>query len=134
MASMARGQGMRVLGGGRVPLGEEGLPFAPVIEALRGLADLDADELQAVAGTACAELMTTQRGHRQLPGYPSRAAAGPTATPHDLIPVGHNGHRRPDTGTWTLGRPHRTPITWTGPAGHRTPTPDTGRRTGTRTR
>jgi hypothetical protein len=38
MASMARGQGMRVLGGGRVPLGEEGLPFAPVIEALRGLA------------------------------------------------------------------------------------------------
>ena len=46
-----------MLGGGCVPLGEEGLPFAPVIEALRGLADdLDADELQAVAGPARQEL------------------------------------------------------------------------------
>jgi DNA-binding CsgD family transcriptional regulator/tetratricopeptide (TPR) repeat protein len=50
-------QGVRVLLGGCVPLGEEGLPFAPVIEALRGLAgDLDAAELQAVAGPARAEL------------------------------------------------------------------------------
>jgi predicted ATPase len=51
LAATARERGVRVLGGGCVPLGEEGLPFAPVIEALRGLADdLDADELQAVAG------------------------------------------------------------------------------------
>jgi DNA-binding CsgD family transcriptional regulator/tetratricopeptide (TPR) repeat protein len=57
LASMARGQGLRVLGGGCVPLGEEGLPFAPVIEALRGLADqLDPAELAAVAGPASAEL------------------------------------------------------------------------------
>jgi hypothetical protein len=37
-------------------LGEEGLPFAPVIEALRGLADLDPAELETVAGPARPEL------------------------------------------------------------------------------
>jgi len=44
---------------------------------------------------------TRRRGHggrHADPGHPSRAAAGPTASPHDLIPVGHNGRRRPDTG------------------------------------
>jgi DNA-binding CsgD family transcriptional regulator len=53
LAASASGQGVRVLGGGCVPLGEEGLPFAPVVEALR---DLDAAELEAVAGPARAEL------------------------------------------------------------------------------
>jgi AAA ATPase domain len=52
----ARGQGIRVLRGGCVPLGEEGVPFAPLVEALRGLADLDAAELAAVAGPAREEL------------------------------------------------------------------------------
>jgi DNA-binding CsgD family transcriptional regulator/tetratricopeptide (TPR) repeat protein len=57
LAATARGQGTRVLRGGCVPLGEEGLPFAPVIQALRGLAgELDAAELQAVAGPARQEL------------------------------------------------------------------------------
>jgi DNA-binding CsgD family transcriptional regulator len=57
LAATANEQGVRVLRGGCVPLGEEGLPFAPVTEALRGLADeLDADELAAVAGPARAEL------------------------------------------------------------------------------
>jgi predicted ATPase len=56
-AATARERGVRVLGGGCVLLGEEGLPFAPVIEALRGLAgDLDPAELQAVAGPARQEL------------------------------------------------------------------------------
>jgi DNA-binding CsgD family transcriptional regulator/tetratricopeptide (TPR) repeat protein len=53
LAASASGQGVRVLDGGCVPLGEEGLPFAPVVEALR---DLDAAELEAVAGPARAEL------------------------------------------------------------------------------
>src|SRR5215475_9527934 len=53
----AHGQGVRVLRGRCVPLGEEGVPFAPVIEALRGLAgDLDPAELEAVAGPARADL------------------------------------------------------------------------------
>jgi tetratricopeptide (TPR) repeat protein len=56
-AAAAEEQGVRVLRGGCVPLGEEGLPFAPVVEALRGLADqLDPAELQAVAGPARHEL------------------------------------------------------------------------------
>jgi DNA-binding CsgD family transcriptional regulator len=53
LAASASGQGVRVLDGGCVPLGEEGLPFAPVVEALR---DLDAAELEAVAGPPRAEL------------------------------------------------------------------------------
>jgi DNA-binding CsgD family transcriptional regulator len=57
VAATAAGQGMLVLRGGCVPLGEEGVPFAPVTEALRGLARaLDPDELEAVAGPAHAEL------------------------------------------------------------------------------
>jgi DNA-binding CsgD family transcriptional regulator/tetratricopeptide (TPR) repeat protein len=57
LAATAGGQGVRVLGGGCVPLGEEGVPFAPLVEALRGLArDLDAAELEAVAGPARPEL------------------------------------------------------------------------------
>jgi predicted ATPase len=57
LAAIAIQQGAWVLRGGCVPLGEEGLPFAPVVEALRGLAsDLDPAELAAVAGPARAEL------------------------------------------------------------------------------
>jgi AAA ATPase domain len=74
LAATARERGVRVLGGGCVPLGEEGLPFAPVTEALRGLADyLDTDELAAVAGPARQELA------RLVPDLPwgGEAAAGP---------------------------------------------------------
>src|SRR5215470_14671002 len=57
LAAAANQHGMRVLRGGCVPLGEDGLPFAPVIEALRCLAgELDAAELEAVAGPARADL------------------------------------------------------------------------------
>src|SRR5215813_5373935 len=77
LAAAARGQGVRVLRGGCVPLGEEGVPFAPVIGALRGLAGaLDPAELEAVAGPARADL------GRLLPGLgwdgadPAAAVAG----------------------------------------------------------
>jgi ATP/maltotriose-dependent transcriptional regulator MalT len=53
LAATASEEGVRVLRGGCVPLGEQGVSFAPVIEALR---DLDAAELEAVAGLARAEL------------------------------------------------------------------------------
>ena len=57
LASTASEQGVRVLHGGSVPLGEEGVPFAPVTEALRGLArELDPAEFEAVAGPARADL------------------------------------------------------------------------------
>jgi predicted ATPase len=84
-AAAAQEQGARVLRGGCVPLGEEGVPFAPVIEALRGLAgDLEPAELEAVAGPARQEL------GRLLPdlawdGEPAVgtavAGAGPTRRP-----------------------------------------------------
>src|SRR5215472_10188383 len=77
LAATANQQGVRVLRGGCVPLGEEGVPFAPVIEALRGLAgELDVAELEAVAGPARADL------GRLLPGLgwdgaaPAAAVAG----------------------------------------------------------
>jgi predicted ATPase len=73
LAATASQQGVRVLRGGCVPLGEEGVPFAPVVQALRGLAgDLDAAELEAVAGPARAEL------GRLLPdlGWSADAVAG----------------------------------------------------------
>ena len=42
-------QGVLALRGGCVPLGEEGVPYAPLTEAPRGLARaLDPDELEAV--------------------------------------------------------------------------------------
>ncbi|HEX8134394.1 MAG TPA: AAA family ATPase, partial [Actinomycetes bacterium] len=57
LAGTASEHGVRVLRGGCVPLGEGGVPFAPVTEALRGLArDLDPGKLEAVAGPARAEL------------------------------------------------------------------------------
>jgi DNA-binding NarL/FixJ family response regulator/tetratricopeptide (TPR) repeat protein len=77
LAATATQQGVRVLRGGCVPLGEEGLPFAPVIQALRGLPDeLDAAELEAVVGPARAEL------GRLLPDLPwaDEAAADAGAT------------------------------------------------------
>jgi predicted ATPase len=73
LAATASQQGVRVLRGGCVPLGGEGLPFAPVVEALHGLAgELDPTELEAVAGPARAELA------RLLPdlGWSGEAAAG----------------------------------------------------------
>jgi predicted ATPase len=73
LAATAEEQGARVLRGGCVPLGEEGLPFVPVTEALRDLADqLDPAALEAVAGPARHELA------RLLPDLPwgGEAVAG----------------------------------------------------------
>jgi DNA-binding CsgD family transcriptional regulator/tetratricopeptide (TPR) repeat protein len=57
LAADAGEQGARVLRGGCVPLGQDGLPLGPVVQALRGLAaDLDPAELEAVTGPARGEL------------------------------------------------------------------------------
>jgi DNA-binding CsgD family transcriptional regulator/tetratricopeptide (TPR) repeat protein len=77
LVTIASGQGVRVLRGGCVPLGEEGVPFAPVTQALRGLVgQLDPAELAAVAGPARQELA------RLLPdlAWGREAAAGGGAT------------------------------------------------------
>jgi DNA-binding NarL/FixJ family response regulator len=53
-ADRARGRGMRVLAGGCVELGDIGLAYLPVVDALRGLGDdpADAELLTEVATTA----------------------------------------------------------------------------------
>jgi DNA-binding CsgD family transcriptional regulator len=86
LAAAAEEQGVRVLGGGCVPLGEEGLPFAPVIQALRGLADqLDRAELAAVAGPARHELARL---------VPDLAWGGEPATSAGAMGAGQAGQGR----------------------------------------
>ena len=74
----------------------------------------------------------TWRATTPTPAIPSRTAAGPTATPHDLIPVGHNRRRRPDTGHLDTQTPAPDTDHLDRPRG--TPDARTGHRTGTRTR
>jgi hypothetical protein len=83
----------------------------------------------------------TRRATTPTPGHPSRAAACPTATLHDVIPVGHSGRRNPrtpDAGSRDTGHlDTQTPAPDTGhrslgqaPVGHRTLAPDTSRERG----
>ena len=80
LSAAASAQGVRVLSGRCVPLGEEGVPFAPVIEALRGLAgDLDPAELEGVAGPARADLsrlLPDLGGGGEAAPLPAMAGAG----------------------------------------------------------
>jgi DNA-binding CsgD family transcriptional regulator len=56
-ADLARAEGAEVLQGGCIPLGEGALPYAPVVEALRGLIRRTPDEeLDALAGPGRSEL------------------------------------------------------------------------------
>jgi DNA-binding CsgD family transcriptional regulator len=72
--------GTRVLAGGCVPVGEGGLPYAPIVEVLRGLlADLGGDALRGLIGPSWPELA------RLLP-----ALGGAEAT----TPVGRDGQGR----------------------------------------
>ena len=57
LADLARTDGLLVLAGGCIDLGEGSLPYAPVIEALRGyVRRADPDELDAVVGHGRSEL------------------------------------------------------------------------------
>jgi DNA-binding CsgD family transcriptional regulator/tetratricopeptide (TPR) repeat protein len=56
-AGRLRDRGWLVLEGGSVPLGDDGLPFGPIVEALRDLArSVDADTVAAAAGPSLPEL------------------------------------------------------------------------------
>jgi DNA-binding CsgD family transcriptional regulator len=71
LADRARGRGMRVLAGGCVELGDIGLPYLPLVDALRELAD-DPEEARLLAGVA-----TTAPGlGRLLPGIEPAGPAG----------------------------------------------------------
>ena len=55
--AMASARGMRVLFGGCADIGDGGVPYGPIVEALRGLVrELDDDQLEAVVGTARPDL------------------------------------------------------------------------------
>jgi DNA-binding CsgD family transcriptional regulator/tetratricopeptide (TPR) repeat protein len=57
MSAMASARGMRVLFGGCADIGDGGVPYGPIVEALRGLVrELDDDQLDAVIGTAKPDL------------------------------------------------------------------------------
>jgi DNA-binding CsgD family transcriptional regulator len=71
LAERARRRGMRVLAGGCVELGDIGLPYLPVVDALRGLAG-DPEEAGLLAGAA-----TTAPGlGRLLPGIEPAGVTG----------------------------------------------------------
>ena len=54
---MASARGMRVLSGGCADIGDGGVPYGPIVEALRALVrELDDDQLEAVVGTARQDL------------------------------------------------------------------------------
>jgi hypothetical protein len=85
---------------------------------------------------------TRHRGHGERPRRPRAIPAmrlpanttPATSFPLDTADAATHGHRTPDAGgrtvdTWTLRRPHRTPVTWTGPVDHRTLASDTRHQT-----
>jgi DNA-binding CsgD family transcriptional regulator/tetratricopeptide (TPR) repeat protein len=79
LADRAHRRGMRVLMGASVELGDIGLPYLPVVDALRGLAD-DPEEARLLAGAA-----TTAPGlGRLLPGI---EPARPTGDAPDQLQV-----------------------------------------------
>jgi DNA-binding CsgD family transcriptional regulator len=74
-------QGASVLTGACLELGEDGLPYAPLIEALRGLTDqFGPVELRRLAGDAHAEVA------RLLPGIGPGDIGGPAVSADELTP------------------------------------------------
>src|SRR5215217_5681196 len=73
LADRARRRGMRVLMGASVELGDIGLPYLPVVDALRGLAD-DPEE----AGLLAAAATTAPGLGRLLPGIDPAGPGGDT--------------------------------------------------------
>jgi DNA-binding CsgD family transcriptional regulator len=76
LAARCAADGMRVLVGGCVPVGGDGLPYAPIVEALRALPDeLGLDTVRELAGPSWRELA------RLLPilGEPKPGPAGSAA-------------------------------------------------------
>ena len=76
LAERAHARGMRVLMGGCVELGDIGLPYLPVVDALRELAG-DPEEARLLAGAA----MTAPGVGRLLPGIEPATPGGDDLDP-----------------------------------------------------
>jgi DNA-binding CsgD family transcriptional regulator/tetratricopeptide (TPR) repeat protein len=74
VATLARASGFRVLQGGCLPVGAEGLPFGPIVEAFRGIAE-------TLPPTTVAELVGTGREElaRVMPDLRGPSSAGQDA-------------------------------------------------------
>jgi DNA-binding CsgD family transcriptional regulator/tetratricopeptide (TPR) repeat protein len=80
-ARRCRGEELRVLVGGCIELGEEGVPFAPVIEALRTLLrTLEPEKTEALIGHSRRDLARLLPELGGLPAGDSRATASDLAT------------------------------------------------------
>ncbi len=78
LAGEAQSAGVRVLIGGCVELGGQGLPFGPVVEILRGLRDeLGSDELRVLLGPARSEVARLLPELGEDEGLPARSDAAP---------------------------------------------------------
>ena len=76
IAATAAELGMRVVSGGCANIGQGGLPYGALVEALRRVAsELDPDELAAAVGPAAADLA------RLAPDIAPQFAAGPDTDP-----------------------------------------------------
>jgi hypothetical protein len=71
----------------------------------------------------------TRRAITPTPAIPAVRLPAPPPRPTTSFPSDTTDAGGRTLDTWTLRRPHRTPVTWTGPAGQRTLAPDTGHRT-----
>jgi DNA-binding CsgD family transcriptional regulator/tetratricopeptide (TPR) repeat protein len=88
--------GMRVLAGGCLPVGEGALPYAPIVEALRSLAaELGADAVRELAGPSWPELARLLPGLGEPPGGPSGPAAQTRLLELLLGLLGRLGERSP---------------------------------------
>jgi predicted ATPase len=80
-ARRCRGEELRVLVGGCIELGEEGVPFAPVIEALRTLLrTLEPEKTEALIGHSRRDLARLLPELGELPAGDSRTTASDLAT------------------------------------------------------
>ena len=74
-SAMASARGLRVLSGGCADIGDGGVPYGPIVEALRGVVrELDDDQLASVIGTARPDLA------RLVPSLGPAAATDAAAT------------------------------------------------------
>lgn len=81
LVALATERGGRVLAGGCLDLADDGLPYAPLIEGLRGLGRaLGPAELQALLGPAAGDLRRMLPGLGPLTGLPVADPAGPGGT------------------------------------------------------
>ena len=95
LAELAAGQGFCVLTGQCVELGGEGLPLAPLVDALRTLAKtMPPDALASVLGPAAAPLSRLLPELAQVMAAAAAGSAGAARAARRSCPAGRRGHEQ----------------------------------------